>query len=113
MELRNRIEELLNKYPINKVMVKNIDLDIQINADHEENIELLNEKNILLSQIGLVDNMLSILNDTELTLIEMRYFKKMRVKDIAAELNYAENHVSMKKRLILDKISKTMVDNIT
>ena len=71
----------------------------------EEKISALNRQiRGLEIEVAKIDNALSILTETEYSIIDMQYFKQYRNKDVAQHLLYTEQYYAYLKRQILDKL---------
>lgn len=73
----------------------------------EKEIELLEKKiRSLEVDVEKVDNILPVLSDMELKLVTMKYFKKMKHRDIAKELGYVEAYITQKRSKIIDRLKE-------
>jgi RNA polymerase sigma factor (sigma-70 family) len=113
MDKERAVEEMLKNYTTNIAIIKNIDLDIEDanlsdNPDLEE-VERLNHiKKQKQFEVRRVNNMLSALKDRDLKIIEMKYFHRCKLKDIAMELDLSPVYITQLK----SKIIKELADNI-
>lgn len=62
-----------------------------------------------LIEVEIIDNALSVLTEEELKLIELRYFKKRKVNDVANVLEVNPDTVSRRIKTIINKIERLIV----
>ena len=62
-----------------------------------------------LIEVEIIDNALSVLTEEELNLIELRYFKKRKVNDVANVLEVNPDTVSRRIKTIINKIERLIV----
>lgn len=113
MDKKKAVEEMLKNYPMNVVIIKNIDLDIEdANLSDKPDLEEIERLNHIKKQkqfeVRRVNNMLSALKDRDLKIIEMKYFHRFKIKDIAMELDLTPVYITQLK----SKIIKELADNI-
>lgn len=99
-------DSLSKTYKFNsEVENKVIDLDIN-NPELKQEIILLNvRKRSKEIQIERIDNILSVLQEEEYKLIELRYFKGMAFKDIADVLLKSDLYLQqLRRKIIIEKI---------
>ena len=75
----------------------------------EKRIEYLN--NLMIKKeniIKRIDNALEVLLESEHNLINMCYFEKRKVKDVAIELDVTEQTICRNKSILINKLSKLM-----
>lgn len=111
MDRKKIIEKMLKDYPINIVIIKNIDLDIEdINCSDSPDLKELERLNRIKKQkqfeIKKVNNILLGLTNRELKIIRMKYFNRISYKDIAMEMDLSMGYVMQ----IKSNIIKGLVD---
>lgn len=109
------VEKMLKNYTTNIAIIKNIDLDIEDanlsdNPDLEE-VERLNHiKKQKQFEVRRVNNMLSALKDRNLKIIEMKYFHRYKLKDIAMELDLSPVYITQLKSKIIEELADSIYD---
>ena len=120
--LYRAVEGMLYNYKKLKAQIKNIELDIeerendystlsavQYDNASEELKYLQAKKRSKEIQIERIDNMLSVLNEDEKKLIEMRYFDNIPYKDIADILCKSDSWLQeLRKKIIIQKLIPLM-----
>ncbi|AZV58940.1 sigma factor-like helix-turn-helix DNA-binding protein [Clostridium sp. AWRP] len=114
MDKKKAVEEMLKNYTTNVVIIKNIDLEIETinlcdNRDPKEIDRLNHIKKQKQFEVKKVNNMLEGLKDRELKIIEMRYFHRYKLKDIAVELDLNCNYVYCLKFKIINKLADSII----
>lgn len=111
-----RLEKILSNYTFNCALVKNIGLEIEnINLSDNTDLKEINRLNDLKYhkeiQLQNISNALEALSENERKLIELRYFKKLRINDIAVQLEISENYCSTLKSKIIKKLVPLIFHN--
>ncbi|CAB1255365.1 Sigma-70 family RNA polymerase sigma factor [Clostridiaceae bacterium BL-3] len=115
MDKEKVVEKMLKNYTTNIAIIKNIDLDIEDanlsdNPDLEE-VERLNHiKKQKQFEVRRVNNMLSALKDRNLKIIEMKYFHRYKLKDIAMELDLSPVYITQLKSKIIEELADSIYD---
>lgn len=115
MDKKKVVEEMLKNYTTNIAIIKNIDLDIEDenlsdNPDLEE-VERLNHiKKQKQFEVRRVNNMLSALKDRDLKIIEMKYFHRCKLKDIAMKLDLSPVYITQLKSKIIKELADSIYD---
>lgn len=109
MDKKKIVEKMLKDYPINIVIIKNIDLDIEdINCSDSPDLKELERLNHIKKQkqfeVKKVNNILSGLTDRELKIIQMKYFNRISYKDIAMEMDLSMGYVMQIKSNIIKEL---------
>lgn len=109
MDKKKVVEEMLKNYPMNVVIIKNIDLDIEDeNLSDNPNLELIERLKYTKKQKQLevrrVNNSIFGLKCRDLKIIEMKYFHRYKLKDIAMELNLSPIYIGRLKTRIIQKL---------
>ena len=74
----------MEKSPMEKILVKALDLESEIAKDLDELIDVTRKIREVISQVGRIDYE---------TILEMRYLDFMKWEDIAAEMNLSQDYV--------------------
>ena len=98
---RLKLEGLLYEYKDIKVEIKELEL-MENGLDRIE--KLRNKKMYLICKQKRIDNMLSLLNDRDRSIVELYYFKDYSLRDIAFQLDLNDNYISRRKAYILNKL---------
>lgn len=124
---RLKLEGLLYEYKDIKVEIKELELMIDYeniqavgyddipknpNVNTSSSVEngldriekLRNKKMYLICKQKRIDNMLSLLNDRDRSIVELYYFKDYSLRDIAFQLDLNDNYISRRKAYILNKL---------
>lgn len=109
MDKKKIVEKMLKDYPMNVVIIKNIDLDIEdINCSDNPDLKELERLNHIKKQkqfeVKKVNNILSGLTDRELKIIQMKYFNRISYKDIAMEMDLSMGYVMQIKSNIIKEL---------
>ncbi|WP_373844432.1 sigma factor-like helix-turn-helix DNA-binding protein [Clostridium sp.] len=109
VDKKKMVEKMLKDYPINVVIIKNIDLDIEdINCSASPDLKELERINHIKKQkqfeVKKVNNILSGLTDRELKIIQMKYFNRISYKDIAMEMDLSMGYVMQIKSNIIKEL---------
>lgn len=92
--------------PTNKV-TSSVELEFVYKETAKRELEAkINDK---LIEAEIIDNALSVLTEEELKLIELRYFKKRKVNDVANVLEVNPDTVSRRIKSIINKIEPLIV----
>lgn len=92
--------------PTNKV-TSSVELEFAYKEAAKRELEAkINDK---LIEAEIIDNALSVLTEEELKLIELRYFKKRKVNDVANVLEVNPDTVSRRIKTIINKIERLIV----
>ena len=92
--------------PTNKI-TSSVELEFAYKEAAKRDLETkINEK---LIEVEIIDNALSVLTEDELKLIELRYFKKRKVNDIADILEVNPDTVSRRAKAIINKVRPLIV----
>ena len=124
---RLKLEGLLYEYKDIKVEIKELELMIDYeniqavgyddmpknpNVNTSSSVEngldrmekLRNKKMYLICKQKRIENMLSLLNDRDRSIVELYYFKDYSLRDIAFQLDLNDNYISRRKAYILNKL---------
>lgn len=124
---RLKLEGLLYEYKDIKVEIKELELMIDYeniqavgnddmpknpNVNTSSSVEngldriekLRNNKMYLICKQKRIENMLSLLNDRDRSIVELYYFKDYSLRDIAFQLDLNDNYISRRKAYILNKL---------
>lgn len=110
MDKKKMLEEMLKNYLVNVAILKNIDLDIEdINSSDNPGLKEVDRLNKIKQQKQLevqrVNNLLSSLKDRDRTIIEMKYFKRMKYENMAVELDLSSGYIACLKHKIINKLA--------
>lgn len=86
----------------------NSSVENEVIAREKEINKLEKEKRQKEIEILKVDNAIRSLTEREKLIIEMRYFEKYNNRNIAAQLNLAEEHISRLKKAAINQISDSI-----
>ncbi len=124
---RLKLEGLLYEYKDIKVEIKELELMIDYeniqavgyddmpkspNVNTSSSVEsgldriekLRNKKMYLICRQKRIENMLSLLNERDRSIVEMYYFNDYSLRDIAFKLDLNDNYLSRRKAYILNKL---------
>ena len=124
---RLKLEGLLYEYKDIKVEIKELELMIDYeniqavgyddmpknpNVNTSSSVEngldriekLRNKKMYLICKQKRIENMLSLLNYRDRSIVELYYFKDYSLRDIAFQLDLNDNYISRRKAYILNKL---------
>lgn len=124
---RLKLEGLLYEYKDIKVEIKELELMIDYeniqavgyddmpkspNVNTSSSVEsgldriekLRNKKMYLICRQTRIENMLSLLNERDRSIVEMYYFNDYSLRDIAFKLDLNDNYLSRRKAYILNKL---------
>jgi DNA-directed RNA polymerase specialized sigma subunit len=117
MDKEKVVEKMLKNYTTNIAIIKNIVLDIEdANLSDNPDLEEIERLNYVKKQkqfeVRRVNNMLSALKDRDLKIIEMKYFHRFKIKDIAMELDLTPIYIARLKSKIIEELADSIYENV-
>ena len=107
---RLKLEGLLYEYKDIKVEIKELELMIDyeniqaVGYDDMPKSPNVNTSSSVESGLDRIENMLSLLNERDRSIVEMYYFNDYSLRDIAFKLDLNDNYLSRRKAYILNKL---------